>query len=928
MAIVLIVADGFGGKGDFIFILNAAQAIEKFLRPRGYRDDIYIVSQDLGISKIHELNRGDPFNLKKIQYKGFKFDENICIGDDKEKGIKAIATHHFRELLHNQLKIDYVIEGPVFDSLMANVLKIPQHVPWLLMPEYSIKGHKESDDLLESKFADLTNPQRLQLDIIRTGLDIDQKEQGVFVNDGLHQVFLQKTRGDFSFRQKYWDILFQRRSFKEVFSIEGGFEVYHQKHQLYLDYTQGQDWRENRGNTCKYFLHLLSLTAADSKLNQDVITIGRHIASKHNALLETKSELMEQGFNKVVLINLNVSSKEEVIFDNQESDKRVLRLLHIDVVDYEDMIALQALSEDVVAITGDQSRTEALGKLFFYEELFHKQNSNNQFLKQLDSHAENKQVSVLGKLLLREDLSPLPENKASRDSFVAMMQDKSLVAEYKKACAEIFMQQDLSKVLTDKISLLVLENKSEDYLYHSLRMAAVESNNDAFSSLLKEHKINFLKKDGNGNTLLGYLFIQHAFPIIRKALHNIEDNFQDEKGEKADLNKFIDLYIAKNHDAISVVMIKFFASCNQLSLNDTYSRYFAMSSSFLNIYNELNVHQRLMTAIERNDINKFTQLINAFSVNLQPVAGESILDILIDTGQSDFLEVLIKYIVKISTDLFFVFTSPGDSIQSPWKKIVKKNFFNKEYLSGFFQLEYLRRTSEKLINTDKFSQRHPEWAALLKLFNQIIRQDAASFPEGYKILYGLLCLLEKDLLVEKNPGNKIVLNFLTKMFPDPNNAEVSAKLREFILKDVDVDGELAGNIFLIQCFNRHNSKNLITMKSRSSSLSGSSDSESELKGSSDSQAGSNDSSSDDDLIPRLKTGGKGKPSSDDKKLGPPAKGLVVPEKSSLLGQSLFSPPGGGVITWEDFTLTSTGSSSSSSSSSSSASSSSSGPGNK
>ena len=142
--------------------------------------------------------------------------------------------------------------------------------------------------------------------------------------------------------------------------------------------------------------------------------------------------------------------------------------------------------------------------------------------------------------------------------------------------------------------------------------------------------------------------------------------------------------------------------------------------------------------------------------------------------------------------------------------MIEKNFFNNEYLSGFFELEHLRGIIKKLIDADRFSQMHPDWVALLKLFNHTIRQDSASFTKGWIILIGLLCLLEKDLLEEKNPGDKKILNFLKTIFPEPNNAEASAKLREFILRDDE--GALASNIFLIQRFNRHND-NVITMKS-------------------------------------------------------------------------------------------------------------------
>lgn len=856
MAIALVVAYGFGGKGDFLFIINAAQKIEKFLRSRGYLDDIYIISQDTGIAKILELNQGNSFGFKKIQFKSSKYglEEEICIGDDNEKGIKAISVHCFHELLRNGLKIDYVIEGPVFDPLMTRFLKIPHHVPWLLMPEYSIKGHPESDNLLDAKYTNLKNPQRLQLDIILTGLDKDQKERGVFVNDQLHQVFLQKTQNDFSFRQKYWDVLFKRRKFSENFSIEGGLEAYHQKHQLYLDYAQDQDWRESRANTCKYFLHLV-LLAADSKLNQDVISIGRRISSKRNALVEINSGLMEQGFNKVILVDLSGLGKAEVILDDQKNSGRVLRLLHIDEVAHEEMIALQAICEDLTFVTGDQSRSEALGKLFSYEELAHKENSNTQFLNQLNNLTENKRVGELGKLLLREDLSPLPKNQPSRDLFIEMMRDKSLVAEYKKTCAAIFTQQDLGKALTDKISLFVLENKSEDYLYHSLRMAAAEGNNNAFSSLLKENKVDFLKKDCNGNTLLGYLFIQHAFSMIGKALQYIELNFQDDKGVKSDLNKFIDIYIAENSDAISIVMMKFYASANQISLNEAYGKYFTTSSSVMSVYKELNVHHRLITAIKENDIGKFTQLIKAFSIHLQTTFEESILDILIDSGKSDFLKALIDYVIKSSIDLFFALTSRSTSIKSPWKKLHDKEFFNNEYLSGFFELEYLRGIIKNLIDTNSFARLHPEWVVLLKLFNQTIRQDSENFAEGWTVLGGLLCLLEKDLLAEKNPGNNNIVNYLKQLFPDPNNAEASAALRKFILRDEE--GGLANNIFLIQHFNLHND-NVITMKFRSSSLPGSSDSEAESK-----RPNSQSSQSDEDVPDNKIGGGSGSSSEDD-----------------------------------------------------------------
>lgn len=124
MAIVVFVSHGYGGYGDFMFGLKAANLVHKELKETiGVNEEIILVTQAVGKQQIQDL------------------------GGDKEFNVKVLSLEEFAAMRkEKEFKFDYFIEGPCFNPTAHAQLKIPAATPALMITEYNLDYEHLSPD--------------------------------------------------------------------------------------------------------------------------------------------------------------------------------------------------------------------------------------------------------------------------------------------------------------------------------------------------------------------------------------------------------------------------------------------------------------------------------------------------------------------------------------------------------------------------------------------------------------------------------------------------------------------------------------------------------------------------------------------------------------------------------------------------------------
>ncbi|MFZ0219967.1 MAG: hypothetical protein WAL30_07160 [Candidatus Aquirickettsiella sp.] len=184
------------------------------------------------------------------------------------------------------------------------------------------------------------------------------------------------------------------------------------------------------------------------------------------------------------------------------------------------MIALQALSEDLVGATGDQSFGEALSceKLVVYECLVHKKTLANNFLKTfyaLDSDSDYK-ASQLAYLLMEGKIHPETGNAVQRNQLKDLLKDPEVIRQYHAICQKIHKKYDLAESIVRAIAPAV--NSKPHHLDRRLWKCIYDRDINTFKDLIENTTIDFLAPNQQGTSLLTYICTKREFDFIEAIL--------------------------------------------------------------------------------------------------------------------------------------------------------------------------------------------------------------------------------------------------------------------------------------------------------------------------------------------------------------------------------------------------------------------------
>jgi hypothetical protein len=358
-AILIAVSDGYGGYGDFLFVLKLAAQIKKYYADLLGEDnvpEIKLISQDSGQKKIRSL-------------KG-----------DTEFGVEVLTPEELkRKVDDKELEVASIIEGPVFQSrLITRINNAIQNqsrpVPLVMMPEYAYSGASHRRMIEDQRQFRKQNLNKIVYqETIYTGYNSKAEEKGIILSDNLI------TPEEPSLLSSKLD-----EKIKSALLGEKDIETYQTNTDMYFQYSHDTYPTIPETSPAERFLNMHRIYAKDSKKNQDVLMVGKTESTKRAALKKVKKQLIKDGFTKISFYNAE-TKKEEYLHGGPETEGRHYRVVYTSGMSHPSMIAAQALSGDLVGATGDQSFGEAVSgdKILVYECLSHKQLLRNEYYNQL-----------------------------------------------------------------------------------------------------------------------------------------------------------------------------------------------------------------------------------------------------------------------------------------------------------------------------------------------------------------------------------------------------------------------------------------------------------------------------------------------------------------------------------------------------------------
>lgn len=198
------------------------------------------------------------------------------------------------------------------------------------------------------------------------------------------------------------------------------------------------------------------LFVAESTKNQDIFGVGRNERVKLLAVKEMLPVLMESGFNKILYISLDTNEKQ-VLYEqaNKEPVKKIYRFFYTNQLTHPEMIAILALSGDLVGITGDQSLGEALSakKLIVYECLSHKRKLVEGLIRFFEVASKNHNTKKLVELLIKINIDDPRDNK--KNVLKKLLSDPAVLSNYQVICQRIHQDFDLLKPIKSSIEPII-----------------------------------------------------------------------------------------------------------------------------------------------------------------------------------------------------------------------------------------------------------------------------------------------------------------------------------------------------------------------------------------------------------------------------------------------------------------------------------------
>lgn len=345
-AILIVVSDGCGGYGDFLFALKLSEQLRKQYADAGSEiPPVYLVTQPTGEEKIKTL-KGDT-----------EFGVEVLTPDELKVRVDA-----------KQIDVGTVIEAPVFKSELisridAALTNAGSHIPLVMIPEYgySSDGDRRSMRLDENRrrkyYEHLSYTTTLY-----SGFNKDAAETGILLSEALVHPAAP-------------DVLASQLDEKIRSTTFGDLDVagYRTTTELSMQYSHDiYDWLSSLETPAARFLKIHREFAKTSDKNQEVLAVGKDEKYKREALLAIKDQLIADGYKRISFFNAD-SKAEEVLYDAGVAGKSY-RVIYTSGMSHPSMIAANALSGPLYGATGDQSLGEALSsnKMMVYECLWHK----------------------------------------------------------------------------------------------------------------------------------------------------------------------------------------------------------------------------------------------------------------------------------------------------------------------------------------------------------------------------------------------------------------------------------------------------------------------------------------------------------------------------------------------------------------------------
>ncbi len=358
-SILIVVSDGFGGYGDFLFALKLAEQVKKHyinLLGKDQAPEVKLITQSSGQHKIKSLKGDTEFEV-----------EVLTPAELKEKVEKK------------ELEVASLIEGPVFQSSLiqrtnAALQKQAHPVPLIMMPEYaySSTSHRHMIEN-QRQFRKKALNKIVYLETIYTGFNSNADERGIILNDSLITPEEPSALSS-KLEEKISDALL---SGTDV-------ETYQNNTDMYFQYSHDTFPTTPETSAAERFLKIQRIYSKSSKKNQDIVMVGKTERTKREALEKVKKQLIADGFTKISFYNAE-TKQEEYLFGEPDIEGRHYRVVYSSGMSHASMIAAQALSGNLVGATGDQSFGEAVSgdKILIYECLRHKQLLRDEYYNQL-----------------------------------------------------------------------------------------------------------------------------------------------------------------------------------------------------------------------------------------------------------------------------------------------------------------------------------------------------------------------------------------------------------------------------------------------------------------------------------------------------------------------------------------------------------------
>ena len=384
--ILIVVSDGFGGYGDFLFALKLSAQLNEFYAKQGPNIPlIYIITQKSAMEKIKNLKGDTEFNatiLTPLLLKN-KFDQG-------------------------ELEVDHIIEGPVFQSELINQIDValsrsPRKIPITMIPEYTLNNPNYRSYLTKNALyrKKLLNNIKY-VNTIYSGFKSDAEEKGILFSKELVAPFDPETMYN-QLEENIRFAIFQGKSITE----------YRQSTNLSFQYSHDSFTTIRIDTSIKHYLNTHVEFIKNNDKNEDVFVIGKTFNEKLDALEQIKEKLIKNHFTHICFYDVD-EGINTVLHD--AGTKKSYRMLYSKGISHPTMIACTALSGPLMGATGDQSLGEAISanKVIIYECLRHKKelilNYHYSLTRQShDNPLVKETLSLLHTAELEEDYTRLGE---------------------------------------------------------------------------------------------------------------------------------------------------------------------------------------------------------------------------------------------------------------------------------------------------------------------------------------------------------------------------------------------------------------------------------------------------------------------------------------------------------------------------------------